>query len=72
MPAVAADDRASGNEHGQGGSWCVMSTGVRGSQLRRSTAFAADTHRATGDSVRLTINHKPVTMRIAGEVFSPW
>src|SRR5690242_12723985 len=56
---------------GRGGSWCVMSTGVRGSQLRRSTAFAADTHRATGDSVTLTVNHKPVTVRIAGEVFYP-
>ena len=36
-----------------------------------STAFAADTRRATGDSVTLTVNGKPVTVRIAGEVFIP-
>jgi putative ABC transport system permease protein len=40
-------------------------------QVDVSTAFAADTHRATGDSVTLTVNHKPVTVRIAGEVFYP-
>jgi putative ABC transport system permease protein len=40
-------------------------------QVDVSTAFAADTHRGTGDSVTLTVNHKPVTVRIAGEVFYP-
>ena len=36
-----------------------------------STAFASDTHRGTGDSVTLTVNGKPVSVRIAGEVFIP-
>jgi putative ABC transport system permease protein len=40
-------------------------------QVDVSTAFAADTRRATGDSITLTVNHKPVTVRIAGEVFIP-
>jgi putative ABC transport system permease protein len=40
-------------------------------QIDVSTAFAADTHRTTGETVRLTVNHKPVTVRIAGEVFIP-
>jgi putative ABC transport system permease protein len=40
-------------------------------QVDVSTAFAADTHRTTGDSITLSVNHKPVTVRIAGEVFIP-
>jgi putative ABC transport system permease protein len=40
-------------------------------QVDVSTAFAADTHKATGDRVTLTVNHKPVSVRIAGEVFVP-
>ena len=36
-----------------------------------STAFAADTGKTTGDTVTLAVNHKPVTVRIAGEVFIP-
>ncbi len=36
-----------------------------------STAFAFDTHRTTGDRVTLTINGKPVSVRITGEVFIP-
>ncbi len=40
-------------------------------QVDVSTAFAADTGRTTGDSVTLTVNGKPVTVRIAGEVFIP-
>ena len=36
-----------------------------------STAFAADTGRTTGDSITLTVNGKPVTVRISGEVFIP-
>jgi putative ABC transport system permease protein len=40
-------------------------------QIDVSTAFAADTGRATGDSVTLTVNREPVTVRIAGEVFIP-
>ncbi len=40
-------------------------------QVDVSTAFAADTRRTTGDSVTLTVNGKPVTVRIAGEVFVP-
>ena len=40
-------------------------------QVDVSTAFAADTRRTAGDSVTLTVNGKPVTVRIAGEVFIP-
>ena len=40
-------------------------------QVDVSTAFAADTGRATGDSVTLTVNGKLVPVRIAGEVFIP-
>jgi putative ABC transport system permease protein len=40
-------------------------------QVVVNTAFAADTGRTTGDSVTLTVNRKPVTVRIAGEVFIP-
>jgi putative ABC transport system permease protein len=40
-------------------------------QVDVSTVFAAETRRSTGDSVRLTVNGEPVTMRIAGEVFIP-
>ena len=40
-------------------------------QVVVSTAFAFDTHRSTGDSVTLTVNGKPVTVRIAGEAFIP-
>ena len=40
-------------------------------QVVVSTSFTADTHRTTGDSVTLTVNGKPVTVRIAGEVFVP-
>jgi putative ABC transport system permease protein len=40
-------------------------------QVDVSTAFAADTRRTTGDSVTLTVNHKLVTARIAGDVFIP-
>jgi len=40
-------------------------------QIDVSTAFAADTGRATGDRVTLAVNGKPVTARIAGEVFVP-
>jgi len=36
-----------------------------------TTAFAADTRRTTGDTVTLAVNGKPVTVRIAGEVFIP-
>jgi putative ABC transport system permease protein len=36
-----------------------------------STVFAADTRQATGDSITLMVNGKPVTVRIAGEVFVP-
>src|SRR6202034_3126457 len=32
---------------------------------------ASDTHRATGDRVTLTVNGKPVSVRITGEVFIP-
>ena len=40
-------------------------------QVVVSTAFASDTHRATGDNVTLTVNGKPVSVRITGEVFIP-
>jgi putative ABC transport system permease protein len=40
-------------------------------QVDVSTVFAAETRRRTGDSVTLTVNGKPVTVRIAGEVFVP-
>jgi putative ABC transport system permease protein len=40
-------------------------------QVDVSSAFVADTRRAAGDSVTLTVNGKPVTVRIAGEVFIP-
>jgi putative ABC transport system permease protein len=40
-------------------------------QVVVSTGFASDTHRATGDSVTLTVHGKPVTVRIVGEVFVP-
>jgi putative ABC transport system permease protein len=40
-------------------------------QVDVSTAFAADTRRTTGDGITLTVNGKPVTVRIAGEVFIP-
>jgi putative ABC transport system permease protein len=40
-------------------------------QVVVSTAFASDTRRATGDSVALTVNGKPVSVRIVGEVFIP-
>jgi putative ABC transport system permease protein len=40
-------------------------------QVDVSTVFAADTRRTTGDSITLTVNGKPVTVRIAGEVFIP-
>jgi putative ABC transport system permease protein len=43
----------------------------RTGQVDVSTAFAADTRRTVGNSVTLTVNHKPVTVRIAGEVFIP-
>jgi putative ABC transport system permease protein len=36
-----------------------------------STALAADTHRKVGDTIRLTVNHKPLIAGIAGEVFIP-
>jgi putative ABC transport system permease protein len=53
--------------------WSLVSgRWYRGSgQVVVSTAFASDTRRTTGDSVTLTVNHKPVTLRIAGEVFIP-
>ena len=34
-------------------------------------AFLADTRRTAGDSITLTVNGRPVTVRIAGEVFVP-
>jgi putative ABC transport system permease protein len=40
-------------------------------QVDVSTVFAADTRRATGDNATLTVNGKPVTVRIVGEVFIP-
>jgi putative ABC transport system permease protein len=40
-------------------------------QIDVNTAFASDTHRGTGDSVTLTVNGKPISVRIAGEVFIP-
>jgi putative ABC transport system permease protein len=40
-------------------------------QVDVSTTFAADTGRATGGTVTLTVDGKPVTVRIAGEVFIP-
>jgi putative ABC transport system permease protein len=40
-------------------------------QVDVSTVFAAETHHGTGDSVTLTVNGQPVTVRIAGEVFVP-
>jgi hypothetical protein len=40
-------------------------------QVDVSTAFVADTRRTTGDSATLTVNGKPVAVRIAGEVFIP-
>jgi putative ABC transport system permease protein len=40
-------------------------------QIDVNTSFAADTGRTTGDSVTLDVNGKPVTVRIAGEVFIP-
>ena len=40
-------------------------------QVDVSTAFVADTRRTAGNSVTLTVNGKPVTVRIAGEVFIP-
>ena len=40
-------------------------------QVDVSTVFAADTHHGTGDSVTLTVDGKPLTVRIAGEVFVP-
>jgi len=36
-----------------------------------SSAFLAATGRAVGDSITLIVNGKPVTARIAGEVFTP-
>lgn len=39
-------------------------------QVVVSTAFASDTHRATGNNVTLTVNGKPISVRIAGEVCS--
>lgn len=40
-------------------------------QIDVSTDFTADTGLTVGDRVRLTVNGKPVTMRIVGEVFVP-
>jgi putative ABC transport system permease protein len=40
-------------------------------QVDVSTAFAADTRQTTGDSVRLIVDGKPLTVQIAGEVFVP-
>ena len=40
-------------------------------QVDVSTDLAAGTGRTTGDSITLTVNHKPVTVRIAGVVFLP-
>jgi putative ABC transport system permease protein len=40
-------------------------------QIDVSTIFAAATGRTTGDSIALTVHGKPVTVRIAGEVFIP-
>jgi len=35
------------------------------------STFLADTGRKVGDNITLTVNGKPVTVRIAGEVFMP-
>ena len=40
-------------------------------QIDVSTIFAAATGRTTGDRITLTVRGKPVTLRIAGEVFIP-
>jgi putative ABC transport system permease protein len=40
-------------------------------QVDVSTDLAAGTGRTTGDSITLTVNHMPVTVRIAGVVFLP-
>jgi putative ABC transport system permease protein len=40
-------------------------------QVDVSTVFAAETHHGTGGSVMLTVDGKPLTVRIAGEVFVP-
>jgi putative ABC transport system permease protein len=40
-------------------------------QIDVSTIFAAATGRTTGDNITLTVHGKPVTLRIAGEVFIP-
>jgi putative ABC transport system permease protein len=40
-------------------------------QIDVSEGFAVATRRTTGDSITLTVNGKPVTARIAGEVFIP-
>jgi putative ABC transport system permease protein len=40
-------------------------------QVDASTALLADTGLKVGDTITLTVNHKPVTARIAGEVFDP-
>jgi len=43
----------------------------RPGQIDVSTGFTADTGLTAGDRVTLTVNGKPVTVRIAGEVFVP-
>jgi putative ABC transport system permease protein len=43
----------------------------RPGQIDVSEGFAVATGRTTGDSITLAVNHKPVTVRIAGEVFIP-
>jgi putative ABC transport system permease protein len=40
-------------------------------EVDATPAFLAATGRAVGDSITLTVNGKPVTARIAGEVFTP-